>query len=66
MADSNKGPTQAVRANGLATRERIVRAATEMFAEDGYEATSLRQIAMRADIDSATLKYHFGDQLFCQ
>ena len=62
MSDDKRGPTKAVRANGLATRERIVKSATELFAEDGYRATSLRQIAKRADIDSATLKYHFGDK----
>lgn len=31
-----------------------------MFAAGGYEATSLRQIAAAADVDIATLKYHFG------
>ena len=33
-----------------------------MFAAGGYEATSLRQIASAAEIDIATLKYHFGDK----
>ena len=59
---AKKGRKRAMRANGLATRERILEAATEQFADGGYEATSLRQIALQADIDSATLKYHFGDK----
>ncbi len=50
------------RADGLATRSRILKAATSMFSASGYEATSLRQIAGAADIDLATLKYHFGDK----
>lgn len=61
MANSSGG-NRAVRANGMATRQRIIDSATRLFAESGYEATSLRQIAIMADIDSATLKYHFGDK----
>ncbi len=33
-----------------------------MFSASGYEATSLRQIAGAAEIDLATLKYHYGDK----
>ncbi len=56
------------RADGLATRERIIASATTMFAASGYEGTSLRQIAASASIDIATLKYHYGDKatLFAQ
>ena len=56
------------RADGLATRERIITSATEMFAASGYEGTSLRQIAAAASIDIATLKYHYTDKptLFAQ
>lgn len=56
------------RADGIATRERILGAATAMFAANGYEATSLRQIAAASEIDIATLKYHFDDKqtLFAQ
>ena len=53
---------KAVRANGQATQERILEAASNMFASSGYEATSLRQIAAASDIDIATLKYHFADK----
>ncbi|QDG53297.1 TetR/AcrR family transcriptional regulator [Persicimonas caeni] len=60
MAKSKR--KRATRANGRATRERIIEEATRLFADTGYEATSLRQIAQAADIDSATLKYHFGDK----
>ncbi|MBI2568297.1 MAG: TetR/AcrR family transcriptional regulator [Candidatus Schekmanbacteria bacterium] len=50
------------RADGMATRERVLKAAAALFAAGGYEATSLRQIAAASEIDLATLKYHFGDK----
>lgn len=56
------GKKRRQRADGLATRERILTAATGMFASGGYDATSLRQIAASAGIDIATLKYHFQDK----
>ena len=64
----NTGKKRTTRANGRATRERILEEATRAFADTGYEATSLRQIAQAVDIDSATLKYHFDDKpnLFAQ
>ena len=50
------------RSDGIATRARVVKVATTLFAAGGYEATSLRQIAAASDIDIATLKYHFQDK----
>ena len=50
------------RADGIATRERVLDVATSLFASGGYEATSLRQIAAASGIDIATLKYHFDDK----
>jgi AcrR family transcriptional regulator len=41
------------------TRARIQRVALELFAEQGYEATSLREIAERLDVTKAALYYHF-------
>jgi AcrR family transcriptional regulator len=41
------------------TRERIQRVALELFAEQGYEGTSLREIAERLDVTKAALYYHF-------
>jgi len=48
--------------SGEATRQRILEAATALFAAGGYEATSLRQIAGAASVDLATLKYHVDDK----
>lgn len=41
------------------TRERILSVANELFIEQGYEGTSLREIADRLDITKAALYYHF-------
>ncbi|MFC8453605.1 TetR/AcrR family transcriptional regulator [Kitasatospora sp. NPDC057223] len=41
------------------TRERIVNVALELFAEQGYEQTSLREIADRLGVTKAALYYHF-------
>jgi AcrR family transcriptional regulator len=41
------------------TRARIQEVALELFAEQGYEKTSLREIAERLDVTKAALYYHF-------
>ena len=44
---------------GRDTRGEILVVASELFIEQGYEATSLREIAARLDITKAALYYHF-------
>src|ERR1700756_4027990 len=39
--------------------QRIQQVALELFAEQGYEATSLREIAERLSVTKAALYYHF-------
>ncbi|WP_415948184.1 TetR family transcriptional regulator [Streptomyces sp. KLOTTS4A1] len=41
------------------TRKRIQDVALELFAEQGYEKTSLREIAERLEVTKAALYYHF-------
>lgn len=41
------------------TRERILDVALELFNEQGYDKTSLRQIAERLGVTKAALYYHF-------
>lgn len=41
------------------TRERIQQVALDLFAEQGYEKTSLREIAEQLDVTKAALYYHF-------
>jgi AcrR family transcriptional regulator len=42
------------------TRERIQAVAVELFAEHGYDKTSLREIAERLEVTKAALYYHFN------
>ncbi len=44
---------------GQATRERIIGAALEAFAEKGFEGASTREIAERAGTDQGLVTYHF-------
>jgi AcrR family transcriptional regulator len=50
---------EASRARAGDTRERIVEVALELFNEQGYDKTSLREIAERLDVTKAALYYHF-------
>ena len=41
------------------TRAQVQKVALELFAEQGYEKTSLREIAERLAVTKAALYYHF-------
>ncbi|GAB4152806.1 MAG: hypothetical protein Fur0037_21620 [Planctomycetota bacterium] len=42
------------------TRNAILDAAEDLFARSGFEATSLRAITKKADVNLAAVNYHFG------
>lgn len=46
----------------LGTRERILEAAISLFGEKGYTATSTREIAERAQVNTITLFRHFNSK----
>jgi AcrR family transcriptional regulator len=46
----------------LVTRERIVKAASRIFAEHGYDGASIRSIVSGADVNQAAINYHFGSK----
>ncbi|MEU1628893.1 helix-turn-helix domain-containing protein [Streptomyces sp. NPDC020096] len=48
------------RRKGSDTKAEIQEIALHLFAENGYEATSMREIAERLDISKAALYYHFA------
>jgi AcrR family transcriptional regulator len=50
------------RRDGAATRQAALRVALTLFTEQGYEATSLRQIADALGINKASLYYHFPNK----
>jgi AcrR family transcriptional regulator len=45
------------------TRARLLKAAIEVFAERGYENSTIREICSRAGANVALIHYHFGDKL---
>ena len=42
------------------TRDRIIKAAERLFAEHGYDGTSIRAIVAKARVNQAAINYHFG------
>lgn len=44
------------------TRERLLDAAGEVFADRGYEQATIREICGRAGANIAAISYHFGDK----
>lgn len=46
----------------IETREKILDTAERLFAENGYAATSLRQIIAEAGVNVASIHYHFGSK----
>jgi len=44
------------------TRDRIIEAAGESFADRGFEATTVRDICQRAGANLAAVNYYFGDK----
>ncbi|GAA4149148.1 TetR/AcrR family transcriptional regulator [Actinomadura keratinilytica] len=57
---AKRGPGR--RPGPTATREEILAAARTMFAEKGYDATSLRSIARAAGVDPALVHHYFGNK----
>ena len=50
------------RINPEETRERVVRAAGEVFGRHGFDGTTIRQITKRAGVNVAAVNYHFRDK----
>jgi AcrR family transcriptional regulator len=48
------------RTNGNQTKERILDAAEMLFANRGFDAVSLRDITVKAEVTLALASYHFG------
>jgi AcrR family transcriptional regulator len=61
-ASAQRG-TESERSNGSGTRERILRAARELFAEKGFAGNGIRDIAREADVSVSMVSYHFNGKL---
>ena len=56
-----RAPKKRGRPRGVSdARERIIGAAVDEFGEHGYDGTTVRSIAARADVDSALVHHYFG------
>jgi AcrR family transcriptional regulator len=56
---TSRRPGRPCSANPRATRERIVRAARDVFTEIGYDAASFQLIANRADLTRPSVNHYF-------
>ena len=54
--------TRKTQVRGEVTRAAIIRAAIELFAENGYKGTSVRAIADKAETSMGSFYHHFGDK----
>ncbi len=50
------------------TRQKLIDAATAVFAEVGYKSATVREIVRRASVNQAAINYHFHgkDALYCE
>jgi AcrR family transcriptional regulator len=44
------------------TKDKILNTATQLFGDQGFAATSLRQIIAKAEVNLAAIHYHFGSK----
>src|SRR6059036_510340 len=54
------GSHRARRRDAAATREALLAAGTELFAERGYDGVPVAAIAQKAAVNKAMINYHFG------
>lgn len=55
-------PRRELRSDGEATRARILEAAGELSTVNGFAGASNKAIAARANVDMASINYHFGNR----
>ena len=58
----NGKPLRGPRSDGAATRARILESAGTLFASQGLASTTSKAIAAKAEVDLASINYHFGNR----
>jgi AcrR family transcriptional regulator len=59
---ASRGPGRPPAAKAAETRERILRAAREVFSELGYDAATFQAIAIRADLTRPAINHYFSSK----
>jgi AcrR family transcriptional regulator len=59
---ASRGPGRPPAAKAAETRERIARAAREVFSEVGYDAATFQAIAIRADLTRPAINHYFASK----
>ncbi|MGE2732073.1 TetR/AcrR family transcriptional regulator [Mycolicibacterium vaccae] len=59
---ASRGPGRPPAAKAAETRERIVRAARDVFSELGYDAATFQAIAVRADLTRPAINHYFSSK----
>ncbi|MCX7227577.1 MAG: TetR family transcriptional regulator [Burkholderiales bacterium] len=59
---SSAEPHRPVRADGIDARQRLLGAGLKLFAEHGFEKTSVRALAQEAQVNLGAISYYFGDK----
>jgi TetR/AcrR family transcriptional regulator len=62
MVTTEASPARTKRPSADATRDRILGAALEVFAERGFDGAATREIATRAGVTQGLLRYHFSSK----
>ena len=62
MIDDSPPRTRPQRSDGEQSRERLMHAALQLFAQQGFTKTSTREIAEAAGTNLAAISYYFGDK----
>jgi AcrR family transcriptional regulator len=60
VAMSSPSPRPRVRMTGTQRRQQLLDIGRELFGQRGYEATSIEEIATRADVSKPVVYEHFG------
>ncbi|MEL3971690.1 TetR/AcrR family transcriptional regulator [Rossellomorea oryzaecorticis] len=63
QSDHQKKAPGRPRLNNEVAKGELLRSASKLFSTKGFEETSLREIAMDANVNMALIKYHYGSKL---